>query len=841
VKGERPSRFTPSGVRAWVEGVLSSGNGDMRRPQIGKGNESSVKGLHIIGDLAGAPVIKLAMAQGVEVVDYLATLPEMQAKAKGGAAASGGAATPRDRAAGEPLDLLIVGAGAAGLNAALAAKDRGMTAVVLEKEKIASTIDNFPEGKWVYAEPDSTPPKGKLWLDGAQKEELVERWKQIVRDHQLDVRIEEPLAKLEKQGGLFVATTPKGSYRAKKVVLATGQRGNPRKCGAPGEDRERVYHRLYSPRKYHDESILVVGGGNSAIEAALTLSEKNKVVLSYRAGEFSRVFKDNQRKLDEAIAEKRIEVLFHSNVKEFRDGETVLTIERGAEKQERTVKSDHAFVLVGAELPVAFLKSLGIRLENEWDGSPLRSLLLLLVLFLGLCWFGATPGLGGEPRFGGFGLSWLAQTFLQGSWPGANFLRQHLQIGDGNGIWIGFVPWQAGGAVALLALIGLLYTGSKGDRWSWLSLSFFIWYSVYGIKFGKGDEFWPYKGWGYKTMSLADRPWSFWYTVIYTVLMTVFGLRALKRWGIDRKDRFQVWRYASLLSFQWIFFFLVPEFLFQWAVKYQWVGHALATNPQFADQGWRTYGIVYAWPLFFYSFFYQPHQIWVVWGVLLTFVVIPIFVLFNGKRYCSWICGCGGLAETFGDRWRHLAPKGRTSLKWEKMGLYVLAGAFVVTLLFFLRDGFRLLSLGFNGNYGRYNGAAELGMRLYRVCADVWLVGILPVTLYPFLGGKVWCRYWCPLAKMMEITSRWFAKKGVSRFKIVANDKCIACGECSRNCQVGIPVMQYALKQETLDNRSSSCIGCGICVTVCPMDTLSFGRGLKNGESALPMAAGGHH
>jgi hypothetical protein len=167
--------------------------------------------------------------------------------------------------------------------------------------------------------------------------------------------------------------------------------------------------------------------------------------------------------------------------------------------------------------------------------------------------------------------------------------------------------------------------------------------------------------------------------------MTGFGLQALKRWGLDHKDRFQIWRFVSLIGFQWTFFFIIPEFLFQWAIKYQWLGE-LAKDPTFADQDWRSYGIVYAWPLFFYTFFYNPHVIWVIWGVLLTFVIIPVFVLFNGKRYCSWVCGCGGLAETFGDRWRHLAPKGKTAIKWENMGTYILVFAIIATFMMLIKD-----------------------------------------------------------------------------------------------------------------------------------------------------------
>jgi NosR/NirI family nitrous oxide reductase transcriptional regulator len=390
------------------------------------------------------------------------------------------------------------------------------------------------------------------------------------------------------------------------------------------------------------------------------------------------------------------------------------------------------------------------------------------------------------------------------------------------GINLSVVPKWVGLAIALVPAASLVRFGLGGDRYAWLGVSFLVWYTVYGAKIGKGAEFWPYKNWGYGFLSLFNRPWAFWYTVMYTALMTVFGIQALKRWGLDRKDKFQIWRYISLMGFQWIFFFIIPEFLFQWAVKYQWVGERLASDPGFADQAWRSYGIVYAWPLFFYTFLYDPNKIWVVWGVLLTFVVIPIFVIWNGKRYCSWICGCGGLAETFGDRWRHLAPKGKESIKWEWMNTAVLVFAVAATLLMLGRNTFSLL----------YQ-PAESSVQVYRILVDVWLVGILPVTLYPFLGGKVWCRYWCPLAKLMHLESKIFTKLGVGKFKITSNNKCIACNECSRNCQVGIDVMRFALKQEPIDNVNSSCIGCGICVSVCPMDVLSFGKEDQGGVKKL--------
>jgi thioredoxin reductase/polyferredoxin len=702
-----------------------------RRPAVDSNFESNVRGLYVIGDLTGAPVVKLAMEQGSTVAEQIALLPDAKATVAGA------------------YDIIVAGAGASGLNAALVAQEKGLRVLVLEKSRIANTIEDFPEGKWVYAEPDARPVKGKLWLDGARKEDLLSRWHAIIRDHGLDVRTEEGVTSIQQSDGHFEVATAKAVYRARRVIVATGQRGNPRKLGAPGEDREQVYHRLYSPRHYEDENILVVGGGNSAVEAAVTLSEKNRVTLSYRGSAFGRVFLENRRKLDDAVNAGRVELKLATEVTGF--GDRTYTLSNGEQRE-----YDHAFVLVGAELPGEFLKSLGLRLENDWTGNPLLAGLLAVACVFSLAWFGGSNWIGG-----------LA------------------------------VAACAGGLIAL---------GCRGSRFAWLGISFLICFTIYSAK----SDLWPYRGWGQPLFAFFERPVWFWYTVAYTLVMTVFGLQALKRWGLDRNDRFQIWRYVSLLGFQWVFFFLVPEFLFHWAVEYQWLGE-LARDPAFAGQAWRSYGLVYAWPLFFYTFFGSPHQVWVVWGAILSFLIIPLLVLFHGKRYCSWICGCGGLAETLGDRWRHLAPKGRDSIRWEWMNGLVLAIAVAVTVMVLAKDVLEL-----------FRSRAQAALDWYKLIVDVWLVGVVPVALYPFFGGKIWCRYWCPLAKMMQMMSGLYARLGIGRFAIHANDKCIACGECSRNCQVGIDVMSFALRQEKLDNSNSSCIGCGICVTVCPMDTLSF-------------------
>ncbi len=740
----------------WLLSILNSGTVEAPRPSFNKNFQSNVPGLYVIGDIAGAPVIKLAMQQGYSVIEKITKQSDAKAEEE------------------DVYDILVVGSGASGLNAALQAKERGLSCIVLEKEKVATTIENFPEGKWVYAEPDEIPPVGKLWLDGAKKEDLLNRWHQIINENGLNVQTDQGVESIVKEGKNFTVKTHSDNvFKSRRVILAIGQRGNSRKLGVSGEDREEVYHRLYAPKHYRDEDIIVVGGGNSAVEAALVLCERNHVTLSYRKDKFARLFKDNRRKLDKGVKEGKIRVILNSHVMEFGDGHaTFQTNNKKGEKTTEKISYQHAFVLIGAELPVRFLKKQGIKLEGEWTGSLWRSLGLTILSLMGFA-------IWGDDSHG-----WSK-------------------------LLLGWIPHLFGVPLLFAGLTGLFYGGlAKRERFSWLGVAFLVCFTIYGVKIGSGAEFWPFRGWGYSLFSFFGRPWAFWYTVLYTAVMTTFGVSAMKQWGFDKKDRLQILRYSSLIGFQWIMFFIVPEFLFQLAVEYRWVGEALASDPSFVGQPWRAYGIIYAWPLFFYTFFYDPHQIWVVWGAILTFAILPIFAFFHGKRYCTWICGCGGLAETLGNRWRVLAPKGNRSIKWEKMNVFILWAAFIVTGLMLLKDVL-----------GMSTKSAEANVYWYKIIVDVWFVGIIPVTLYPFLGGKVWCRYWCPLAKLMDI----FSHRLKGRFKIKANDKCISCHECSRYCQVGIPVMQYAMKQEDFGNFNSSCIGCGICVTVCPMDVLSFG------------------
>jgi polyferredoxin len=394
-------------------------------------------------------------------------------------------------------------------------------------------------------------------------------------------------------------------------------------------------------------------------------------------------------------------------------------------------------------------------------------------------------------------------------------------------------------------------TGWHWRRWLILLGAFLVCYFIYGAK--ASPPLWPFNiplailgseehpisfGAWYANLHIGEGRWafklngSFWYSLAYCLVMTVFGLKAYHRWGVRYDDGYQRKRFATLIIVQWTLAFLVPMGL-MW-----WLHGVWPDNPilGYRDRWWHASGLEYAFPLFFWQFFWDVGWLYLVYGLTATFVVIPISTIWHGKRYCTWFCGCGGLAETLGDPWRHLAPKGRVARRWEWMNMAVLVWAVLAALFVVMKVGLGTWVTGrpFVTPAVEQHGAVTAGLfHGYAVVTDVWLVGIIPVALYPIYGGKIWCRYWCPLAKWMQLTSRWFGTLQIS-----SNDKCITCGECSRYCEVGIDVMSFAKSQESFHNGNTSCIQCGICITVCSMDVLSFDnghRGTMTGPVALTL------
>ncbi|MFQ5664762.1 MAG: NAD(P)-binding domain-containing protein, partial [Terriglobia bacterium] len=284
------------------------------------------------------------------------------------------------------------------------------------------------------------------------------------------------------------------------------------------------------------------------------------------------------------------------------------------------------------------------------------------------------------------------------------------------------------------------------------------------------------------------------YPLIYTLVVAGFGVRAIRRWKKFRwraKKGFggqQTLRLASLIFFQTFFFFLVPLFILK---------------------DWKAWALLYPWPLVVHPgtlAHFLASTFWWWWSLGLILIAVPVFTLLYGKRYCTWVCGCGALAETLGDSWRHYSPKGVGNTRKERQLYFVTGFAVLATVL---------VAAGYD-----FAVAGVTLSQVYSYTVDLFLIAIIPVAMYFFLGGKIWCRYWCPVVGVMNLVGKKY-----SRFRISADKhRCIACNMCTRYCEVGVDVMKFAVKGEGFGMWNSSCIGCGVCIHVCPTDVLTFGH-----------------
>jgi len=307
--------------------------------------------------------------------------------------------------------------------------------------------------------------------------------------------------------------------------------------------------------------------------------------------------------------------------------------------------------------------------------------------------------------------------------------------------------------------------------------------------------------------SLSGNPAGHWfvYGFMYCVVMVVMAVRMYIKY---RHNVYQMVRTTSVLFFQIVFAFLIPEIMVRLQMPYYDFKNAFPLDYDFFFQ-WNIKSLINSGGIGLFI---------LVWGTVLTLVIVPIMVYFFGKRwYCSWVCGCGGLAETLGDPYRQHSSKSLFSWKVERWLIHlVLVFAVSMTLMtlysFFSETG---TVLGIK---------TQTVQNTYSILIGAVFAGVIGTGFYPIFGNRVWCRFGCPLAAYLGFVQRF-----KSRFRITTNGgQCISCGNCSTYCEQGIDVRAYAQKGENIVR--SSCVGCGVCSAVCPRGVLKLENGPEKGR-----------
>lgn len=331
----------PVGAITMVMAKPSSG-ADL--PVISEQFETSVENLFIVGELGGLALIKNAVNQGRDCVDALVQrLSNQEAKT-----------SEKDL-----WDVVIVGAGPAGISASLRSAEHRLRALTLERESVGGTVSKYPRQKLVMTSPVEFPLHGRFSKTTLSKEDLLLFWEKIMQRTDLNIQTGESVELVQRsEDGGFRIRTQRSEYRSRAVVLAMGRAGTPRKLGIKGEDLPHVLYRLIEADHYTGKNILVVGGGDSAVEAAMGLAHQagNKVTLSYRRNEFSRLKDRNAKRIQEHIDSQKIEVLFNSIPTEFRAGSALIEVAG----QVREIPNDFVWIFAGGTPPSEFLKSAGV-------------------------------------------------------------------------------------------------------------------------------------------------------------------------------------------------------------------------------------------------------------------------------------------------------------------------------------------------------------------------------------------------------------------------------------------------------------------------------------------------
>jgi thioredoxin reductase/NAD-dependent dihydropyrimidine dehydrogenase PreA subunit len=325
-------------------GAIRVGMGELvkrpDRPRLNDDCETSIPGVFIAGELSGVALIRNAVQAGKEVIDTIA-------------------ARPRPPLPHGVVDVLIVGAGPCGITASLRAIERGLTWITIDQDDLGGTVRKYPRRKLVLTQPVDLPLGERLRSREYRKEDLIDFWTATMERHGAHIRSATRFDGIRREDGYFIAETSTGPIRCRTVLLALGRRGTPRRLGVPGEESERVLYHLVDAATYRNERILVVGGGDSAIEAATALAEQpgNRVTVSYRKADFFRAKQRNLERIRKFAESGKLEVVFSSNVVAIEPKAVRLSLE---DETERMLDYDYVFVFAGGDPPYPLLQQVGI-------------------------------------------------------------------------------------------------------------------------------------------------------------------------------------------------------------------------------------------------------------------------------------------------------------------------------------------------------------------------------------------------------------------------------------------------------------------------------------------------
>ena len=333
----------PTGAISLVFGTETRG---VDIPLLSPDFETNVPGIFIAGELGGMGLIKNAIEQGRQAIANVAQRARTIASEDG------------------LLDVLIVGCGPAGISASLGAIESKLDFAIVDQATLGGTVAHFPRGKLVMTSPATLPLIGEVKFGEVSKEKLLNFWVDVIDRVGLEPKFEEQVQSVRQQGGIFEVETPKQTYRAKSVLLAIGRRGTPRPLGVAGEELDKVCYRLIDPEQYAGRKVLVVGGGDSALEAAAQIAEQpgTEVTLSYRGEAYSRARAKNRSRVADLVANGQISELLESNVFEIAQ-EWVDLDWRGSITR---IANDAVIVCAGGLLPTKFLNEIGVRMETKF-------------------------------------------------------------------------------------------------------------------------------------------------------------------------------------------------------------------------------------------------------------------------------------------------------------------------------------------------------------------------------------------------------------------------------------------------------------------------------------------